>query len=167
MLVTRPLTLAPSGYLAATTFPRILVELLHAEADALGLGIDLDDLHLHRLADRQDVGGMIDALPGDVGDMQQAVDAAQIDERAVIGDVLDDAVDDLALGQVLHDFGTLLGAGFFHDGAARYDDIAAAAVHLEDLEGLRNIHQRDRRRGSAARRPGCRAGRPPRRRDRP
>ena len=79
--------------------PRILVELLHAERDALRLGVDADDLHLHGLADRQDVGGMVDALPGDVGDMQEAVDAAEIDERAVIGDVLDDAVDDLALGR--------------------------------------------------------------------
>ncbi len=36
----------------------------------------------------------------------------------------------------------LLGAGLFEDGAARDDDIAAAAVHLEDLEGLRQVHQR-------------------------
>ena len=36
----------------------------------------------------------------------------------------------------------LLGAGLFEDGAARDDDIAAAAVHLEDLERLRHVHQR-------------------------
>ena len=36
----------------------------------------------------------------------------------------------------------LFGAGFLEDGAARHDDIAAAAVHLEDLERLRLIHQR-------------------------
>ena len=36
---------------------------------------------------------MVDAAPRDVGDVQQAIDAAQIDEGAVIGDVLpDDAV---------------------------------------------------------------------------
>src|SRR4051794_14899674 len=33
-------------------------------------------------------------------------------------------------------------AGLFQDGAARHDDVAAAAVHLEDLERLREIHQR-------------------------
>ena len=37
---------------------------------------------------------------------------------------------------------TLLGAGLFEDRAARYDDIAAAAIHLEDLERLRHAHQR-------------------------
>ena len=36
----------------------------------------------------------------------------------------------------------LLGAGLFQNGAARHDDVAAALVHLEDLEGLRRVHQR-------------------------
>src|SRR5215217_4894005 len=84
---------------------------------------------------------MIDALPRDIRHMQQSVYAAQIDERAVVGDVLDDTFHDLPLGEVLDNFRTLLGAGFFHDGAARYDDIAAPAIHFEDLERLRNIHQ--------------------------
>ena len=85
---------------------------------------------------------MADALVADVGDVEQAVDAAEVDEGAVIGDVLDHAVDDLALGQRLDQAGALLGAGLLEDGAARDDDIAAAAVHLEDLEGLGDVHQR-------------------------
>ena len=76
--------------------PRIGLELLHAERDALRLGVEADDLHLHALADMQRLGRMVDAAPRDVGDVQQTVDAAEIDERAVIGDVLDDAVEDLA-----------------------------------------------------------------------
>ena len=85
---------------------------------------------------------MVDAAPGDVGDVQQAVDAAEVDERAVVGDVLDHAVDDLAFLEVLDDLGALLGAALFQDRAARDDDVAAAPVHLEDLEGLRHVHQR-------------------------
>ncbi len=73
---------------------------------------------------------------------KQAVDAAEIDERAVVGDVLDHAVDDLALFEVLHQLLALLGAGLFQHGAARDDDIAAPAIHLEDLERLRIVHQR-------------------------
>ena len=87
-------------------------------------------------------GRVIDPAPGDVGDVQQAVDAAEIDERTVIGDVLDHAVDHLALFELLDDFRTLLGAALFEDGTTRDDDIAAALVHLEDLEGLRHVHQR-------------------------
>src|SRR6266436_1148314 len=122
--------------------PRIVQQLLHAERDAVGLVVDLDDLDLHGLADGQHFGRVIDPAPGDIGDVQEAVDAAEIDERTVIGDVLDHAVDDLTLFEVLHKFLTLLGAGLFEHGAARHHDVAAAAIHLEDLERLRIVHQR-------------------------
>ncbi len=74
--------------------------------------------------------------------MQQAVDAAEINERTVLGDVLDHAVDDLTLFEVGHELGALLGAALFENRAARHDDVAAAAVHLEDLERLSHAHER-------------------------
>ncbi len=74
--------------------------------------------------------------------MEQAVDPAEVDERTIIGDVLDHALDHLALGEALDEPAALLGAGLFEDRAARHHDIAAAAVHLEDLERLRQVHQR-------------------------
>ena len=146
--------------------PRIGLQLLHAEADALRLRVDADDLHLDRVADVDDLARVIDAAPGHVGDVQQAVDAAEVDEGAVVGDVLDEAVDHLALGQPGDDLGALLGARLFQDLAARDDDVAAAAVHLEDLEGLRLSASAGRCRARGARRPGCPAGRPRRRRGR-
>src|SRR5690606_31849205 len=103
---------------------------------------DADDLHLDRLADRQDLGRMVDAAPRHVGDMEQAVDAAEVDERTVVGDVLDHALDHLTLFEVLDDLRALLCTALFEHGAARHDDVAAAAIHLEDLEGLRVVHQR-------------------------
>jgi hypothetical protein len=39
--------------------------------------------------------GMVDSAPGHVGDVQQTVDAAEVDERAEVGDVLDRALADL------------------------------------------------------------------------
>ena len=74
--------------------------------------------------------------------MQQAVNAAKINKRTVIGDVLDHAVNHLAFGKVLHQLGALFGAGFFHDGAARDNNVAALAVHFQNLERLRHMHQR-------------------------
>src|SRR5262249_59348898 len=62
--------------------------------------------------------------------------------RTVVGDVLDHAVDDLAFLEVLHQLLTLLGAGLLENGATRHDDVAAAAIHLQDLERLRHVHQR-------------------------
>src|SRR6202171_3827980 len=128
--------------LGLDALPRIGLQLLHAERDAVGLGGDLDELDLDLLTDVEHLGGMIDAPPRDVGDVQQAVDAAEIDEGAVVGDVLDHAVDDLALFEVLHQLLALLGAGLFQHGAARHHDMAAAAIHFQDLERLRLVHQR-------------------------
>ena len=136
------LELEADRVLGAGAVPRIAHQLLHAERDALRLGVEADDLHLDLLADGEGLRRMIDALPGDVGDMQEAIDAAEIDERAVVGDVLDHAVEHLAFGQRAHQAGAVLGAGLFHDGAARHDDVAAAAVHLEDGELLGLAHQR-------------------------
>src|SRR5260370_28364449 len=120
---------------------RIVQQLLHAELDAVGLVVDLDDLDLDGLADGEHLGRVIDPAPGDIGDVQQAVDAAEINERTVIGDVLDHAVDHLTLFEVLHQLLALLGAGLFQNRAARHHDVAAAAIHLEDLERLRIVHQ--------------------------
>ncbi len=90
------LELEADRVLGTRAVPRIAHQLLHAERDALRLGVEADDLHLDLLADGEGFRRMVDALPGDVGDVQQAVDAAQIHERAVVGDVLDDAVEHLA-----------------------------------------------------------------------
>ena len=66
----------------------------------MGLGVEADHLHFDGLANLQRVRGMVDAPPGDVGDMQQTIDAAQIDEGAVLGDVLDHTLEHLAFLQV-------------------------------------------------------------------
>ena len=85
---------------------------------------------------------MVDAAPSDVGDVQQPVDAAQINERTVIGDVLDHAFQNLAFPQVGHKLRPGLGTALFQHGAARHDNVAARPVHFQDLERLRGVHQR-------------------------
>ncbi len=85
---------------------------------------------------------MVDAAPGHVGDMQQAVNAAEIDKGAIFGDVLDDALDDFALLELADKLGALLGKRVFQHGAAGDNDIAAALVHFQDAERLRRLHQR-------------------------
>ena len=74
--------------------------------------------------------------------MQQAINTAQVDERTIIGDVLDNAVDDLTFCKVQDKASALLGACFFEDGATRHNDVATLAVHLEDDEWLRDVHER-------------------------
>ena len=85
---------------------------------------------------------MIDPPPCDIGNMQKAVDTAEIDESAVIGDVFDHTFENLALLKISQQFVALLGAGFFQNRAAGNDDVSAAAIHFQDLERLRGSHQR-------------------------
>ena len=51
MLVTTPDDLRADRVLGGDAVPRIAFELLHAEADALRVRVDADDLHLHGVAD--------------------------------------------------------------------------------------------------------------------
>jgi hypothetical protein len=64
--------------------------------------------------------------------VQQAVDAAEIDEGAVVGDVLDHAADDLALGELVERRLLLLGVLLLEEHLAREHDVAALLVHLDD-----------------------------------
>src|SRR6185312_14514602 len=110
--------------------PRVGLELLHAERDALGVGVDLDDLHLDRVAHREHLARVVDALPAHVGDVQQAVDAAEINKRAVVGDILDNTFADFALDELRNQFSPLLRAGFFKYRSAGYDNVTSRAVHF-------------------------------------
>ena len=65
--------------------------------DALALPVDVEDLDLDLLADLHHLGRVRHAAVRHVGDVEQAVDAAQVDERAEVGDVLDHALPHLVL----------------------------------------------------------------------
>ena len=112
--------------------PRTRLELLEAQGDLLALAVDVEDLDFDFLIDRDALAGMVDAVPTHVGDVQQTVDAAQVDERAEIGDVLDHALARLSHLQFLHQ--QLFGRRPFvlDQLAAGDDDVAAFLVDLED-----------------------------------
>src|SRR5690606_35770165 len=114
--------------------PRILAQLLEAEADAVALLVVLEHAHVELLADFHDFGRMAHALPGHVGDVQQAVDAAQVHERAVVGEVLDHALEHGTLDQLLHQRLALLGVLALDHRAARDHHVVALAVELDELE---------------------------------
>ena len=140
--------------------PGIGLKLLHAQRNALGLGIEANDLHFHGLTDLQGLGGMVDALPRDIGDVQESIDAAQINKGAIIRDVLDHAFQDLSFLEVGDQFGSGLGARLFQDGAPGNHDVAPRPVHLENLEGLGRTHEGRDVTHRADVEPGCRAKRP-------
>ena len=76
---------------------------------------------------------MPDSAPGHVGDMQQPIDSAQVHKRAVLGDVLDGSVDDLAFRQIRERSLPALIAGFLEQQSAGDHDIASPVIDLDDL----------------------------------
>ena len=76
---------------------------------------------------------MVDVLPGQLGDVDQAVDAAEIDERAEVDDRGHDTLADGALLQLVEELAAHLGLGLLQPGAAREHHVVAVLVELDDL----------------------------------
>ena len=112
--------------------PGVGGELLEAERNALLVFVELQHLDLNLVADVDQVAGMGETSPGHVGDVQQAVEAAQIDECAVLGEVLDHAGQHGAFFQMLERLGFLFVLLFFQNLLARDHDVAALLVQLDD-----------------------------------
>src|SRR6185312_2218882 len=123
-----------NGILGGHVLPRIRLELLQAERNALALPVDVEDFDLELLADLHHLARVRHAAVAHVGDVQQAVDTAEIDECPEVGDVLDDALPHLIDRQLLHQHVALRLPLGLQQHAARDDDVAAALVQLDDLE---------------------------------
>jgi hypothetical protein len=120
----------PTGYLALDVVPRIRpcfclrpsetrsFSRLTSRITTSSSWPDLD--HLARV---------VDAAPAHVGDVQQAVHAVEVDERAEVGDVLDRALADLA-GWISQQRFFCSRRLLFDQLAARQDDVAALLLIL-------------------------------------
>src|SRR5688572_3445240 len=112
--------------------PRILYELLVAKRHALGRRVVFEDDDVDLVVDLEQLRRVADAAPRHVGDVQQPVDTAEVDERAVIRDVLHGAAQRFAFTKRLERGLLLLGVLFLEQRLAREDDVAALLVDLDD-----------------------------------
>ncbi len=113
--------------------PWVGLGLLEAERDALAIAVDVQHLDLHGLSDLEHLGGMVDVAPRELGDVDQAVDAVEVDERAEVDDVRDHALH-LGTGrEPIEDLLALLASLLLEHGTARQHDVVAAAVELDHL----------------------------------
>ena len=113
--------------------PGVLLGLLETQRDALAVAVDVQHLDRHGVADREDLGRVVHVAPGQLGDVDQAVDAVQVHERAEVDDVRDVALHDLAGLQAVQDLLADLLALLLQNGAAREHHVVARAVELDDL----------------------------------
>ncbi len=136
--------------------PRILGGLLETERDALTLQVDVENLDLDLVADLDDLGGMVDVVPGKLGDVHQAIDAAQIDERAEVDDRGNRALEAHALRELVRISAALVLAALLEQNAAGQNDvvrlrsismtrasISVLMVHIEILDAT-EVDERSR-----------------------
>ncbi len=113
--------------------PRGLCLLLESERDPAPFLVELEDHDLDLLIDLQHIRRMADTSPGNIGDMEKTVDAAEVDESAEVGDVLDYAGADLTLFQFGEDRVALLGSLLLDKATPGDDDVHPRLVDLDDL----------------------------------
>ena len=132
-LVTRPghdlADLVGPGELA----PRVFLGGLQRQRHALAVQVDVEHLDGDLLADLDDLARVVDVLPGQLGDVHQAVDATEVDERAEVDDGGHDTGAHRALGQLVQELAAHLGLGLLQPGATGQHDIVAVLVQLDDL----------------------------------
>src|SRR6266498_1178484 len=121
--------------------PGVRLGLLQAERDALPLAVDVEHLDLHFLADLEQLRGMVYVTPGELGDVDEPVDALEVHEGAEVDDVGDGPRHDIAGRETVEDRLAHLLALLLEDGAAREHDIVAAAVELDHLTAQRLAHE--------------------------
>ena len=94
------LDLVADRVLGFDTVPWARRELFQAQRDLFPLTIDVEDFDFDLVLDLNHVRRMTDPAPAHVGDVEQTVDAAQVNERTEVGDILDDALAGIPLDQV-------------------------------------------------------------------
>ena len=106
--------------------------------------------------------GVVDVLPGQLGHVDEAVHAAEVDEGAEVDDARHDALADLAGLEVGEELVALLLLGLLEPGPAGQHDVVAVLVELDDL-GLERACRRTGCRSRTRRSSTSEAGRKPRR----
>ena len=109
---------------------------LVAERDLAGLAVEVLDVNVDDIADLDDLGRMLDALPGQLGVVHHTVYAAEIDKRTVGRQVLDRAHVVLADFNVCPESIFLRLALLAEDGADGCECSVALLVDLDDLDLL-------------------------------
>ena len=116
------------------SIPRMRSELLETQGNTLLVVVEVEDDDLDLLVQLDHLFGVRDAAPAEVGDVDETVDATEVDEHTVAGDVLDHAFEDLTLLELADDLG-LLGFEFVLDeGFVRHNHVLELLVDLHDFE---------------------------------
>ena len=121
--------------------PRIVLLALVAEGDLLVFLIQTDNEYLYLVANRNDLGRVLDAAPGQLRDVNHAVYAADVYECAVGSQGLNGAVVLVADLDGVPDLLSSSLASLPLDLTDRTNNALALTVDLGDIEGLLGLNQ--------------------------
>ena len=147
---------------AVEILPRVGLQLFHPQGDAPLFGVNAQDDDVNFVADRKHFGDRVNMLPRNVGDVQQAENAAAyFNKRAVFNNGAHGAFDLPAFVERRGVFAVLgFQHLFFQQRAARNNDAAFVRVDFHGFELLaradercgvgnrKDIHQRPRQKGA-------------------
>ena len=126
---------------ASEALPRIFLGSLEGQGDALTIEVNVEHLDGNLVADLDNLGRVVDVLPRQLGNVDQAVNAAQINECTEVDDGGHDAFANLALLELGQEGFAHFGLGLFEVLTTGEHHIVAVLVELEDLglDGLANV----------------------------
>src|SRR5690606_1192203 len=99
--------------------PWIFTELFQAQRHTVALAVELQNLNVDLVANIDDFAWMLDTLPRHVGNVQQTIYTAQINECAVVGQIFNDTFNCLAFLQASQQLVTLNRVGLFEHSTTR------------------------------------------------
>src|SRR5690606_24559159 len=114
--------------------PWVFAQLLDAQRDTAFLLVELENLGFDFLTHLKHFGWVTDTAPCHIGDVQQTIDTTQVDERAVVGDVLDHTLDHCAFVQGFEQLFALFAHAGLEHGTAEQHNVVTLAIELDDLE---------------------------------
>ncbi len=114
--------------------PRVRSQLLETERDTFLLLIEVEDNDVDLLVELQQLVRVVYAAPAEVGNMNETVHTTEVDEYAVVGDVLNGTLEYLTLLELADDL-SLLSLEFSLDKCfVRNNDVAELRIQFNDLE---------------------------------
>ena len=115
-------------------------ELLETQGDALLLVVEVENNDVELLVKLHNFLGVVYAAPGEVGDVDKTIYAAQIDEHTVGGDVLDGSLENLTFFEFGDNLALLLLEFGLDESLVGNDNVLEFGVDFDNLEfhGLAN-----------------------------
>ena len=125
------LDLRVDGVLLDHVVPGILFLLFEAKCDFFFFAIDIEDHDLDLLVDADHFRRVPDAFPAHVSNVEQTVDAAQVDEGTKFRDIFHHTTSNLLRLELREQFFPIAFSLLFDERSAANDDIAPCFVNLQ------------------------------------